>query len=90
MRDAASYAGDVVAILLPVLVAGLAAVAVLLVVRRRQRRWLLPAGSADRRSAWSPMLGPWLPADAGAVRPGAGGHGGRRQRAWSGRAGRGS
>ncbi len=69
LRDPLGVLGDVLAILLPVLVA----VAFLAgaVAARRSRLWSVPAVSA-LAFGLAAVVGPWLPADAGAVRPGAG------------------
>ena len=68
-RDPLGVVGDVMAILLPALVA----VAFLtgLVAAARSRLWVVPAASVLAFGLVA-VTGPWLPADAGAVRPGAG------------------
>jgi Endonuclease/Exonuclease/phosphatase family len=69
LRDPLGAVGDVLAILLPVLVA-VAFVAGLAAARRR-RSWLVAAASVLAFGVVTVTV-PWLPADAGAVRPGAG------------------
>jgi Endonuclease/Exonuclease/phosphatase family len=69
LRDVLGPVGDVGAILLPALAA--VAVALGLVAAVRSRLWLVPAASAVVLVGVA-VVGPWLPADAGAVRPGAG------------------
>lgn len=68
LREVSGVAGDVVAILLPLFVVALALAAS--VVAWWWRWWLVPAGSVLVMGAVS-VLGPWLPADAGVVVPGA-------------------
>lgn len=67
LRDAAGRAGDVLAIVGPPLVVLIAVAGV--VAAHRQRRWLLPAASVLAVGIVA-VLGPWLPADAGAVAAG--------------------
>jgi endonuclease/exonuclease/phosphatase (EEP) superfamily protein YafD len=67
LRDPLGIVGDAVAIVLPVLV-GLAAVAALVVARRRA---VLPAVSLLLTGAVA-VVAPWTPADARAVAPGSG------------------
>ena len=70
-RDAAADLGDMIAILLPLVVVGLVATALAVTTFSRRLCWLLPAASAALFGLTA-TIGPWLPADAGAVRPGAG------------------
>lgn len=69
LREVLGVVGDVLAIVLPPFVGVLAAAGVATALWRRQRRWLLPAGSAVLMGV-AAVVGPWLPADAGAVVPG--------------------
>ena len=69
LRDRLGLLGDLLAILLPVLVIVLAGLGVLAATRRV--RWLVPAVSVLAMGLVA-TVGPWLPADAGPVRPGAG------------------
>lgn len=71
LRDSTGGVGDVLAILFPVLMAGLVLFGVGIVCGTRQPWWLVPTGSALLVGLLA-TLGPWWPADAGAVRPGAG------------------
>jgi endonuclease/exonuclease/phosphatase (EEP) superfamily protein YafD len=71
LRDSTGGVGDVLAILFPVLMAGLVLFGIGIVGGTRQPWWLAPTGSALLVGLVA-TLGPWLPADAGAVRPGAG------------------
>lgn len=68
-RDGLGTVSDVLAIVLPVLVGLGVVVAAAVAVRRRQWRWLVPGFSALAVGVVA-VLGPWLPADAGAVAPG--------------------
>jgi len=72
LREVSGVVGDVVAIVLPVLVVLLTMlfVGVALLVRRRRRYWTAAALSVLLMGAFA-VVGPWLPADAGAVTPGA-------------------
>lgn len=67
LRDALGVVGDVVAILLPALVAALVVAGV--VAARRRREWLVPVGSVLVMGTVA-VVGPWLPTDAGPVRSG--------------------
>ena len=69
LRDRLGLLGDLLAILLPVLVIVLAGLGVL--AATRWVRWLVPAVSVLAMGLVA-TVGPWLPADAGPVRPGAG------------------
>ncbi len=69
VRDGLGSVSDVLAIVLPIIVGLGFAVAVAVAVRRRQWRWLLPGFSALAVGVVA-VLGPWLPADPGAVAPG--------------------
>ena len=71
LRDSSGGVGDVLAILFPVLMAGVVLFGIGIVGGTRQPRWLVPTGSALLVGLLA-TLGPWLPADAGPVRPGAG------------------
>ncbi|PVZ03664.1 endonuclease/exonuclease/phosphatase family protein [Actinomycetospora cinnamomea] len=66
LRDPLGLVGDVLAILLPVIALAAAATAVV----RGRRRGVPSAVSAVLAAAMA-VVGPWTPADAGAVRPGA-------------------
>ncbi|WP_433558635.1 hypothetical protein ACQPWY_09265 [Pseudonocardia xinjiangensis] len=69
VRDAFGSVTDVLAIVLPVVVAALVVAALAVAVRLRRRRWLVPAASALAMGVTA-VVGPWLPADAGPVAPG--------------------
>jgi hypothetical protein len=71
LRDSTGGVGDVLAILFPVLMAGLVLFGIGIVGGTRQPGWLVPTGSALLVGLLA-TLGPWLPAAAGSVRPGAG------------------
>lgn len=69
LRDVLGVGGDVVAILLPAIVVVLAGIGILTAGCLRRWRWLLPVASLLAMGTVA-VLGPWLPADAGAVAPG--------------------
>ncbi len=68
LRDALGVVGDVVAVLLPVVVAAVVVGAAL--AARWRREWLVAAASALVLGVVA-VVGPWLPADDGTVAPGA-------------------
>lgn len=68
LRDGTGRVGDLLAIILPPVVALLATIGLVLAIRRR--RLLLPVASVLVVGMLA-VLGPWRPADAGTVRPGA-------------------
>ena len=69
LRDRSGVLGDLLAIVLPVLVLAVAGIGALVALRRA--RWLVPVASVLAMGLVA-TIGPWLPADAGPVRPGAG------------------
>lgn len=67
MRDLPLDAVDVLAIVLPLVVAAVAGLALLVALRRRHRPRALAVAVSTLLAGSVAVLGPWLPADAGAV-----------------------
>lgn len=70
LRDALGPVGDVIAILAPILVAAIVVALLVQVLRRRERRWLIPAVVSMLLWGTVVVLAPWTPQPTGPVAAG--------------------